>query len=126
MVNYLIKYLILWKYHLRCALLPHQLSKLIFDIAILPINEADFRRTNRKLIQENLTKYMGKSATPYGDNDMRQSAHKKIFELSLDSPSYFFMHILPHLVISKVNLLSWRGNECKSYIILFEECYCRE
>ena len=49
---------------------------------------------------------MGKSATPYGDNDTRQSAHKKIFELSLDSSSYFFIHILPHLVILKVNLLS--------------------
>ena len=121
-----IKFLILCKQYLRCALLPYQLSKIIFDVAILLIYEADFCRTSRKLIQENLTKYMGKSATPYGDNDMRQSAHKKIFELSLDSPSYFFMHILPHLVISKVNLLSWYGNECKSCVILFEKCYCRE
>ncbi len=36
------------------VLLPHQLSKLIFDVAMLLIYEADFCRTSCKLIQENL------------------------------------------------------------------------
>ena len=53
---------------------------------------------------------MDESATPFGENDMRQSAHKKTFELPTGSPSYFFMHILPHLVLSKLEILAGCGN----------------
>ncbi len=45
---------------------------------------------------------MGESATPFGENDMRQSALEKIFELAMASPTDFFMHISPHLVLSNL------------------------
>ena len=36
-------------------LLPHQVTNLNFDVAISFKGKADFRRTSRRLIQENLT-----------------------------------------------------------------------
>ncbi len=53
---------------------------------------------------------MGESAAPFGENDTRQSARKKIFELPTGSPSVFFTHILPRLVLSKFEVFSWCGN----------------
>ncbi len=45
---------------------------------------------------------MGESATPFGENEMRQSAPEKIFELAMASTAYFFRHISPHLVLSNI------------------------
>jgi len=53
---------------------------------------------------------MGESTAPFGENDKRQSASKKIFELTTASPAYFFTHILPLLVLSKVQIFYWCGN----------------
>ena len=91
-------------------LLPHQVTNLNFDVAISFKGKADFHRTSRRLIQENLTQHLGESATPFGDKDTGQSAHKKIFALALASPTDFFMHILPRIFISKLELVIWCGN----------------
>ena len=45
---------------------------------------------------------MDESATPFGENDMRQSAPEKIFALAMASPADFFTHISPHLVLSNI------------------------
>ncbi len=95
---------------LYATLLPHQITNSIFDVAISFKGKADFRRTSRRLIQENLTQHLGEIATPFGDNETGQSAHKKIFVLALASPTDFFMHISPCLVISKFELVTWCGN----------------
>ena len=91
-------------------LLPLQVTNLNFDVAISFKGKADFRRTSRRLIQENLTQHLGESATPFGDNDTGQSAHKKIFALALASTTDFFMYISPRLVVSKFELVIWCGN----------------
>jgi hypothetical protein len=48
---------------------------------------------------------MDKSTAPFGKNEKRQSANEKIFELTTASPSYFFIHILPFLVLSMVKVV---------------------
>ncbi len=53
---------------------------------------------------------MDESAAPFGENDTRQSAREKIFELTTASPSYFFTHILSRLILSKVKMFTWFGN----------------
>ena len=63
---------------------------------------------------------MDKSTTPFGENDMWQSAHKKIFELATASPAYFFVHISPHLILSNSQDIVWRSNNllcvCLAYM----------
>jgi len=49
---------------------------------------------------------MGESTVPFGKNDKRQSANEKIFELTTVSPAYFFIHILPLLFLSKVQIFT--------------------
>ena len=56
---------------------------------------------------------MDKSTTPFGDNEKWQSASKYIFELALASPADIFTHILPLLVISKLVLVYWCGDNLK-------------
>ena len=53
---------------------------------------------------------MDESTAPFGKNEKRQSANEKIFELTMASPAYFFIHILPLLVLSKVQVFTWCGN----------------
>ncbi len=48
---------------------------------------------------------MGESAAPFGENDTRQPARKKIFELTTASPSDFFTHILPRLDLSNFRVI---------------------
>jgi hypothetical protein len=57
---------------------------------------------------------MDESTAPFGKNDKRQSANEKIFELTMASPAYFFIHILPLLVLSKVQVFTWCGNKFAS------------
>jgi hypothetical protein len=63
-----------------------------------------------KRIQENLTRSIGESTAPFGKNEKGQSANEKIFELTMVSPAYFFIHILPLLVLSKVGYVRWGGD----------------
>ena len=56
---------------------------------------------------------MDKSTTPFGENDMWQSAHKKIFELAKASPTDFFVHISPHLVLSNIWDIVWWSNNIR-------------
>jgi len=60
---------------------------------------------------------MGESAAPFGEKETRQSARKKIFELPTGSPSDFFTHILPRLLLSKIEILAGRGNRFVNGII---------
>ncbi len=53
---------------------------------------------------------MGESTAPFGEIDTRQSARKKIFELTTASPADFFTHISPRLDLSKVKIICWCGN----------------
>ncbi len=59
---------------------------------------------------------MDKSTTPFGENDMWQSAHKKIFELAKASPAYFFVHISPHLVLSNIWDIVWWSNKNRNLL----------
>jgi len=61
---------------------------------------------------------MDKSTAPFGENDMWQSAHKKIFELATASPADFFVHISPHLVLSNIQDIVWWSN--KIILVLFK------
>ena len=53
---------------------------------------------------------MGESTAPFGKNEKRQSASKKIFELTTASPAYFFTHILPLLVLLKFEVFGQCGD----------------
>jgi hypothetical protein len=53
---------------------------------------------------------MGESTAPFGENVKKRSASKKIFELTTASSAYFFIHILPLLVLSKVGCVHWGGD----------------
>ncbi len=59
---------------------------------------------------------MDEIAAPFGENETRQSAHKKIFELPTGSPADFFMYISPRLILSKFALFNGYGNqECETF-----------
>jgi len=62
---------------------------------------------------------MDESTAPFGKNEKRQSASEKIFELTTASPTYFFTHILPLLVLLKFSLVTWYGNNENSTIKYF-------
>jgi hypothetical protein len=53
---------------------------------------------------------MDESTAPFGKNEKRQSANEKIFELTTASSAYFFIHILPLLILSKVGCVRWGGD----------------
>ena len=53
---------------------------------------------------------MRKITTPFGESNKRQSISKKILELALASPLYFFTYISPLLALSKVELVTWWSN----------------
>jgi len=62
---------------------------------------------------------MDESTAPFGKNEKRQSANKKIFELTTASSAYFFIHILPLLVLSKVGCVRWGGDKKEEKVDLF-------
>ena len=53
---------------------------------------------------------MGKSTTPFGESEKRQSVTKKIFELAKASPTDFFIDILPLFTLSKIKIIRWGSN----------------
>jgi hypothetical protein len=72
---------------------------------------------------------MDESTVPFGKNEKRQSANEKIFELTTASSAYFFIHILPLLVLSKVGCVRWGGDKSiyllsKKYKYIFTDVPC--
>ncbi|KYJ86675.1 hypothetical protein AS592_07565 [Sulfurovum riftiae] len=60
-----------------------------------------------KRIQKNSTQSIGESTAPFGENAKKQSAGKKIFELTTASPTDFFTYISLLCVLSKVKISTW-------------------
>jgi len=56
---------------------------------------------------------MGESTAPFGENVKKQSASKKIFELTTASPTDFFTHSSLLYVLSKVKVFAWWSNNIK-------------
>jgi len=69
---------------------------------------------------------MGESTAPFGKDEKRQSANEKIFELTTASSAYFFIHILPLLVLSKVGCVRWGGDISVKEVNIYNLLYDKE
>jgi hypothetical protein len=53
---------------------------------------------------------MGESTAPFGENVKKRFASKKIFELTMASPTDFFTHSSLLYLLSKVKVFTWWSN----------------
>jgi hypothetical protein len=53
---------------------------------------------------------MGESTVLFGENVKKRSASKKIFELTMASPTDFFTHSSLLYILSKVKVFTWWSN----------------